>query len=217
MKRLQLDENIRGALLTLVLVAVMALMPVGSFAAMGVGASAGPDDLNVATGVVVDKKTGEPLISVNVAVWANGRLLTGTSTDFEGKFKIISPVIDFELRISYVGYNEAKYSSKNGALHDLRVELSEESSTLTEVVVTGFVSKNKETFTGSATEISGVELRQVSGTNLIGALSALTPGMAMVQNTSQGSNPNHPLPGGWPIVGWDVLLGSLNCNNHPEA
>ena len=191
MNRLQFVENIRGAMLTLLLVVCVALVPAGAFASVGEGAPDGPDDLNVATGVVVDKKTGEPLISVNVAVWSGGRLLTGTSTDFEGKFKIISPVIDFELRISYVGYNEAKFSSKSGALHDLRVELSEESSTLTEVVVTGFVSKNKETFTGSATEISGVELRQVSGTNLITAISALTPGMAMVQNTSQGSNPNH--------------------------
>ena len=107
MNRLQFFENIRGAMLALLFFVGVALVPAGAFA--GAGTSADPDDLNVATGVVVDKKTGEPLISVNVAVWADGRLLTGTSTDFEGKFKIISPVIDFELRISYVGYNEAKY------------------------------------------------------------------------------------------------------------
>ena len=189
MNRLQFNGNIRGTLLVLLLVAVMALMPAATFA--GNAVSPDHDELRVASGVVVDKKTGEPLISVNVAVWAGGRLVTGTSTDFEGNFKIISPVIDFELRISYVGYNEAKFRSVDQDMQNLRVELTEESSTLTEVVVTGFVSKNKETFTGSATEISGVELRQVSGTNLISAISALTPGMAMVQNTSQGSNPNH--------------------------
>ena len=189
MNRLQFNGNIRGTLLVLLLVVVMALMPSATFA--GNAVSPDHDELRVASGVVVDKKTGEPLISVNVAVWAGGRLVTGTSTDFEGNFKIISPVIDFELRISYVGYNEAKFRSVDQDMQNLRVELTEESSTLTEVVVTGFVSKNKETFTGSATEISGVELRQVSGTNLISAISALTPGMAMVQNTSQGSNPNH--------------------------
>ena len=189
MNRLQFNGNIRGTFFTLLLVAVMAMLPGSTFA--GNVMSPDHDELRVATGVVVDKKTGEPLISVNVAVWSGGRLVTGTSTDYEGKFKIISPVIDFELRISYVGYNEVKFRSVDQDMQDLRVELSEESSTLTEVVVTGFVSKNKETFTGSATEISGVELRQVSGTNLISAISALTPGMAMVQNTSQGSNPNH--------------------------
>ena len=183
MNRLQFVENIRGTLLVLLLVAVMLFLPVG--------ARAEHDELRVATGVVVDKKTAEPLVGVGVAVWSGGRLLTGTSTDLEGNFKIISPVIDFELRISYIGYSEVKFFSVNQDMQNLHVELSEESSTLTEVVVTGFVTKNKETFTGSATEISGVELRQVSGTNLITAISALTPGMAMVQNTSQGSNPNH--------------------------
>ena len=189
MNRLLSNGIFRGTLLMLLLVAVMAVMPAATFASNAM--SADHDELRVASGVVVDKKTGEPLISVNVAVWAGGRLLTGTSTDYEGKFRIISPVIDFELKISYVGYNEVKFASAGNDLQNLYVELSDENNTLSEVVVTGFVSKNKETFTGSATEISGVELRQVSGTNLIGALSALTPGMAMVQNTSQGSNPNH--------------------------
>ena len=183
MNRFLFNGICRGTLFALLLVAVMLFLPVG--------ARAEHDELRVATGVVVDKKTAEPLVGVGVAVWSGGRLLTGTSTDLEGNFKIISPVIDFELRISYIGYSEVKFFSVNQDMQNLHVELSEESSTLSEVVVTGFVSKNKETFTGSATEISGVELRQVSGTNLIGALSALTPGMAMVQNTSEGSNPNH--------------------------
>ena len=73
----------------------------------------------------------------------------------------------------------------------MHIELEEDANTLGDVVVTGFVAKNKETFTGAVTEMSGIELRQVSGTNLISAISALTPGMSMVQNTSQGSNPNH--------------------------
>ena len=189
MNRLQFNGNIRGTFFTLLLVAVMAMLPGSTFA--GNAVSPDHDELRVATGVVVDKKTAEPLVGVSVAVWSGGRLLTGTSTDLEGNFKIISPVIDFELRISYIGYSEVKFFSVNQDMQNLHVELSEESNTLNEVVVTGFVSKNKETFTGSATEISGVELRQVSGTNLISAISALTPGMAMVQNTSQGSNPNH--------------------------
>ena len=191
MNRLQLFGNIRGALLAILLAAVMALMPVGALAGSDNIASAGQDEFKVASGTVVDKKTGEPLIGVTVAVWSNGRLQTGTSTDFDGNFKISSPVIDFELRISYVGYKEVRLSSVTDKLQDLYIELSEEANALAEVVVTGFVSKNKETFTGSATELSGVELRQVSGTNLLSAISALTPGMAMVQNTSQGSNPNH--------------------------
>ena len=190
MNRLRLNGNLTSVL-AFILFVVFLVVPVGAFAGNDNKKSATADDLKVVTGVVVDKKTGESLMGVSIAIWSGGHLLKGTSTDMDGNFNIVSPVEDFELRVSYIGYSEARFSPKNGALRNLRVELSEESNTLNEVVVTGFVTKNKSTFTGSATEISGVELRQVSGTNLIGAISALTPGMAMVQNTSQGSNPNH--------------------------
>ncbi|MBQ2290247.1 MAG: SusC/RagA family TonB-linked outer membrane protein [Bacteroidaceae bacterium] len=142
-------------------------------------------------GVVIDKKTEEPLIGASVAIWKGDKMVTGVSTDIEGAFRLVSEMEEFELRVSYIGYKELVIDSKSRKLTAMRVELEEDANTLSDVVITGFVSKNKETFTGSATEITGMELRQVSGTNLLGALSALTPGMAMVQNTSQGSNPNH--------------------------
>ena len=142
-------------------------------------------------GVVVDKKTDEPLIGASVAIWKGDKMITGVSTDIEGAFHLVSEVEEFELRVSYIGYKELVIDSNSRKLTAMRIELEEDANTLSDVVITGFVTKNKETFTGSVTEVSGMELRQVSGTNLIGAISALTPGMAMVQNTSQGSNPNH--------------------------
>ena len=153
------------------------------------------DELGIAVttvyGVVIDKKTEEPLIGASVAIWDGNRMVTGVSTDIEGAFRITAPLKEFEVRVSYVGYKDLKFSSKSRKLVAMRIELEEDTNTLNDVVITGFVSKNKETFTGSVTEVSGLELRQVSGTNLISAISALTPGMAMVQNTSEGSNPNH--------------------------
>ena len=145
----------------------------------------------VVSGIVVDKKTQEPLIGVNVAIWENGLIATGVTTDFEGMFHMTTSVSDFEVQITYMGYKNLTFDSKSRKLSDMHIELEEDANTLGDVVVTGFVTKNKETFTGSVTEMSGLELRQVSGTNLISAISALTPGMAMVQNTAEGSNPNH--------------------------
>ena len=193
MNRLRLKNGIAFRVLAALLLSFAVLSPSVVFAAGGsVVSDIRPDDkLKVAAGVVIDKKTGEAVISANVAVWADGKLITGTSTDFEGNFRIISPVSDFELRISFIGYKEVVVSSSVKDIENLHVELIEEENTLNDVVITGFVAKNKETFTGSVTEMSGVELRQVSGTNLISAISALTPGMSMVENSSQGSNPNH--------------------------
>ena len=193
MNRLRLKNGIAFRVLAVLLLSFAVLLPSVAFAAgESVVSDTRPDSkLKVAAGVVIDKKTGEAVISANVAVWADGKLLTGTSTDFEGNFRIISPVSDFELRISFIGYKEVVVSSSVKDIENLHVELIEEENTLNDVVITGFVAKNKETFTGSVTEMSGVELRQVSGTNLISAISALTPGMSMVENSSQGSNPNH--------------------------
>ena len=174
-------------LVLLLLVAVPAFQAVAAEAVLGTA----PDGTAVASGIVVDKATGEPVIGADVYVYSNGEVLTGTMTGFEGEFRIISPQKDFELRVSYLGYKVFVLKSTGKDMENLRIELSEDEEVLESVVVTGFVTKNKETFTGSVTEMSGIELKQVSGTSLITAISALTPGMAMVQNTSQGSNPNH--------------------------
>ena len=156
-------------------------------------ASSAKDGDKVVSGVVIDKKTKEPMIGVNVAIWKDGEIAVGTSTDFDGAFHLAlaSSITNFEVKISYMGYKELTFNSQSHKLESMLIEFEEDANTLSDVVVTGFVTKNKETFTGSVTEMSGIELRQVSGTNLIGAISALTPGMSMVQNTSQGSNPNH--------------------------
>ena len=154
-------------------------------------ASQAEDGNTIVSGVVVDKKTKEPLIGVNVAIWNGNVIATGVSTDFDGAFHMTTSLGSFEVKVSYMGYKEVTFNSKSNKLSDMHIELEEDANTLGDVVITGFVAKNKETFTGSVTEMSGLELRQVSGTNLIGAISALTPGMAMVQNTAEGSNPNH--------------------------
>lgn len=152
---------------------------------------ANEDEATVVFGYVIDKQTREPLIGASVAIWKDGKLLTGTSTNLEGDFRIISPVKDFEVEVTFVGYRPIRFRSNERKLKDMIIELEEDANTLGDVVITGFVTKNKQTFTGSATEISGVELKQVSSTNILNAIAALTPGMSMVQNNSQGSNPNH--------------------------
>ena len=142
-------------------------------------------------GVVVEKKTGSVLAGASVALWKGDKMLTGTVTDVDGVFSIITTEKDFEVQVSFMGYNTIRFSSSSRKLSGMKIELVEDSHALGDVVITGLVTKNKETFTGSATEISALELKQVTGTNLIGAIAALTPGMSMVQNTTQGSNPNN--------------------------
>ena len=152
-----------------------------------------PDDTNVIVqGTVYEKAVAQPLPGASIAIYQGDKLITGTTSDLDGTFKIIVPVKNFDIRVSYMGMvTQTFQSSKTKDLQKMRIDLEDDSQQISNVVVTGFVDKNKETFTGSVTQISGVELKMVSNTNIIDAIAALTPGMSVVQNTAQGSNPNH--------------------------
>lgn len=144
-----------------------------------------------AYGTVVDNQTGDPLIGVTVSVVKNGKVQSGIVTDIDGKFSITPPDDDCEIHISYIGYQTHVLIPGRDNLEDVRIRLREKENSLSDVVVTGFFNKNKKSFTGSVTQIKGEDLKKVSGVNIVSAIAALTPGMAMVQNTVQGSNPNH--------------------------
>ncbi len=56
-------------------------------------------------GKVLDSETGEPLPFVNVVVEQSGRIVTGGSTDFDGKFFIKPlPAGTFDLKVKFLGY-----------------------------------------------------------------------------------------------------------------
>ncbi|MBR2881793.1 MAG: carboxypeptidase-like regulatory domain-containing protein, partial [Prevotella sp.] len=180
--------------LTCIVATAIAMLPLQ---ALAVGETAGTynqiaqaEQKTKVSGTVVDDKTGEPLIGVSVTIANKGKMLTGGVTDIEGKFSLTAPNGDFEVHISYIGYTNQVLVSGRDKLSGITIRLQEEENTLSDVVVTGFFNKNKQTFTGSVTQIKGADLKKVSGVNLIGAIAALTPGMAMVENTRQGSNPN---------------------------
>lgn len=142
------------------------------------------------TGVVVDAKTGETIPGVAVSVYQGGHLVKGASTDLDGKFSIPKPAGAFEIRISLLGYKQVVLNGSK-CKPGMKIEMEEDAKEMGEVVVNGFFTKDKNSFTGSVKQISSMEIKQVSGTNLISAISSLTPGMELVQNTSMGSNPNH--------------------------
>ena len=155
------------------------------------GQTAEQSDIKIVQGCVYEKSNGEILPGATISIYQGDKLFTGTVSDVDGKFKISIPNGDFEIRVSYLGLVTQTFSSKSKGLDKLNVFLESDSQTINDVVVTGFVNKNKESFTGSVTQIKGADLKMVSNTNIITAIAALTPGMAIVQNNSQGSNPNH--------------------------
>ena len=102
----------------------------------------------VVEGVVYEKATGEILPGASIAVYVKEKLLTGTSADIDGKFKISVPAGNFEIKVSYMGMVTQTITSKTKGLGNLKVFLDSDTQTIQDVVVTGYVNKRKESFTG---------------------------------------------------------------------
>lgn len=149
------------------------------------------DDEKKVTGVkvkgTVTDEEGIPLPGVTVMIkWTS----IGTATDIDGKFNLEVPQSDTtKLVFSFVGMQsyELKISKKKT---EYNIVMKSDSKALEDVVVTGFFTKKKDSFTGSVKTMTVEEIKAVSNTNLVAAISMLTPGMRMVENNAFGSNPN---------------------------
>ena len=137
------------------------------------------------TGIVKDEN-GESLPGVTV-------LLKGTSvgcaSDMNGKFTITVPeggksVLEF----TFIGMKKIEMPVKDAK--PLSVTMEAEVESMDEVVVNGLFTQRKNSYTGAVTSVKGEELLEVSSTNVLKALAFLVPGMHIVENNEQGSNPN---------------------------
>jgi TonB-linked SusC/RagA family outer membrane protein len=72
----------------------------------------------------------------------------------------------------------------------ISVRLKEDLQQLEDVVVTGYFTRSVETFTGSVRSVKGEDLLRVNTNNVLTALSVLEPSFRLMENNSQGSNPN---------------------------
>ena len=59
-----------------------------------------------------------------------------------------------------------------------------------EVVVTGYATIRKSSFTGAYTEVKREELLKVSQGNVIAALQVFDPSLRIMENNEMGSDPN---------------------------
>lgn len=138
------------------------------------------------TGTVLDAEN-LPMVGVNVAVMKGKQMLTGVTTDIDGNFEIEVPR-GTQLKFTFVGYKELLVNPSLG--RPMAVRMEEDASAMEEVVVNGFFTRSKQTFTGAAKTYTGDQILSISPTNLFQALATLDPGMTITQNNAMGSNPN---------------------------
>lgn len=135
------------------------------------------------TGRVTDEYGG-PLLGVNVLLKGTKK---GVITDIDGEYKISVPA-DGVLVFSFLGMKTQEIQIDNQSVVD--VVLIEDIASLDNVVVTSFVTRSKESYTGAATTIKGSELLEISNTDIFKAIATLDPAVTVATNNNQGSNPN---------------------------
>lgn len=140
-------------------------------------------------GVVTDSKTGETLPGVTISVMQGDHIVSGAVSGVDGDFGISEPQGDYTVKFTYMGFKPLVVNKAQLA-KNVNIQLEEDNKQINEVVVNGFFTKSKNTFTGSVKQIEAADIKNVSGTNILTAIAALTPGMAKMENTVMGSNPN---------------------------
>ena len=107
-------------------------------------------------------------------------------TDVDGRFSLSIPQ-GAQLKFSFVGYKDQVLTPSN----NMTVVMQEDAATMDEVVVNGFFTRSKQTFTGAARTVTSEQLLSISPNNVLQALSVLDPSIKINKNNAMGSNPNN--------------------------
>lgn len=115
----------------------------------------------------------------------------GVVTNTEGVYTLVLPDNAKELQISFIGMKTQDVSIGNQTT--INVTLLEETVGLGEVVVVGYGTKTKATLTGAVTSVSGDQLVTTKNEAILNTMAGKTPGVILVQNSSEPGSYNNVL------------------------
>lgn len=151
------------------------------------------------TGAVMDED-GISLPGVNVIVQGTNQ---GTQTDFDGNYTIQASSGEI-LVFSYVGFATQRVTV--GAQNTINVTLAVDAAALDEVIVVGYGQATKQSFTGTATVVSGEQLARKNVSDISEALAGEVAGVRVINTSGQpGSEATIRIRG----------IGSVNGNRDP--
>lgn len=138
----------------------------------------------IVTGVVKDA-SGETLPGVGIHIKGQEGAF---GTNGEGKFEINIKSRTATLVFSYISFKTQEVKVKAG--DNITVVMKEDTELLEEVVVTGFQTKSKNSFTGSSTTIDKEKMMAMGTQSIMQGIEAFVPGVVSIDNSLMGSNPN---------------------------
>lgn len=150
------------------------------------------------TGRVTSDKDKQPIFGATVAV-KGSTVAVQTGTD--GGFSISVPSANAVLVITFVGFETQEVSAANKSAVD--ISLKEKSTTLTDVVVTGYSSQAKKDITGSVSVVKVADMVAVPSGSAEQQLQGRASGVTVTGSGQPGEGASVRIRG----------FGSLNNNN----
>lgn len=123
---------------------------------------------------------GEPITGATIFVKGT---TNGTTSGSGGTYTLDNVSPDGVLVFSFIGMKTEEFAINGQA--EINAVLTEDISSLEEVVVVGYGTQNKEAVTGSVSSISGDVMRDVASSNITRALQGRLPGVEMSQTSSK--------------------------------
>lgn len=151
------------------------------------------------TGIVSDAETGEALIGANISVKGAG---TGTITDLDGSYSLELPQDQTTLIFSYTGYASQELEVGVSNVLDVAMQSGE---LLSEVVVIGYGSVEKEDLTGSVQEIGSESFNRGAITGPQELLAGKVAGVSITTDGAPGAGSSIRIRG----------ESSLSASNNP--
>lgn len=144
-----------------------------------------PPQGNYVYGRVIEKLSNEPMVGVTIRLDGHSN---GVITDINGCYVLTLPEEGGLVIYSYIGFETRKI--KTTSRQKVDVLMVEATESIQEVIVTGYNSIQKESFTGNTTKIEKGDLLRVNPNNLISAIQTFDPSFRIQENLAAGSDPN---------------------------
>ena len=144
-----------------------------------------PPHGNYVYGRVIEKLSKEPMVGVTIRLDGHS---TGVITDINGCYVLTLPEKGGLVIYCYIGFETRKI--KVTSRQKVDVQMVEATESIQEVIVTGYNSIQKESFTGNTTKIEKEDLLKVNPNNLISAIQTFDPSFRIQENLAAGSDPN---------------------------
>ena len=149
---------------------------------------------------MISEEDGQPVIGASVLV--KGTQI-GAITNVDGDFTLLNvPSSAKTLQISYIGMQTQEVAIKP----NLKVVLKPDTEVLDEVVVTGYGTFKKSSFTGSASNVTTEKLQDLPSISVQDRLAGSVAGVQITSTSGQpGSVASVRIRG----------MGSINASNEP--